>query len=175
MSKSLLFMIVILTGLLVLACSKADTNRNANAVAPSNSTAPQPAGLVVTNKNTNASLATAEKIGVEECDTFLTEYDNCVSTKVPEQARAQYKNMLSQWRSSWKKAADNPTTRGTLAGICKNAMETSRAQYKQAIANWRTSWKKLAETAATRATLASVCKNQLETARAQLKAYNCTF
>lgn len=128
MSKSLLFMSCILIGLLVLACSKADTNRNA--VAPSNSTAPAPAGSVTTNKNTNSNVASAEKVGVEECDTFLTEYDKCVSTKVPEAARAQYKNTLSQWRSSWKKLADNPTTRPTLAGICKNALETARTSMK---------------------------------------------
>ena len=125
MSKSLLFMSCILTGLLVLACSKAETNRNA-----ANSTAPAPAGSVSTNKNTNSTVASAEKIGVEECDTFLTEYDRCVSTKVPESARAQYKNTLSQWRSSWKKLADNPTTRGTLASVCKNQLETARTSMK---------------------------------------------
>jgi hypothetical protein len=109
----------------VLACSKAETNRNA-----ANSTAPAPAGSVSTNKNTNSTVASAEKIGVEECDTFLTEYDRCVSTKVPESARAQYKNTLSQWRSSWKKLADNPTTRGTLASVCKNQLETARTSMK---------------------------------------------
>src|ERR1044072_297462 len=132
MSKSLLFMIVILTGLLVLACSKADTNRNANAVvAPSNSnsTVPAPAGSVVTNRNTNSSLATAEKIGVEECDAFLTAYESCIS-KVPEAGRAQYQNAVSQWRTSWKRLADKPTTKGTLAGICKNAHDTAKAQMK---------------------------------------------
>ena len=130
MSKSLLFMICLLTGLLVIACAKSDTNRNA--AAPSNATAPAPAGSVSTNKNTNASAATAsaEKIGVEECDRFLTEYDACVSSKVPEAGRAQYKNAISQWRSSWKKLADNPSTRGTLASVCKTQLETARTQMK---------------------------------------------
>jgi len=130
MSKSLLLMICLLTGLLVLACSKADTNKNG--AAPSNATAPAPAGSVSTNKNTNAGAATAsaEKIGVEECDKFLTEYDACVSSKVPEQARAQYKNTLSQLRSSWKKLADNPATRGTLTTVCKSQLETARTQMK---------------------------------------------
>ena len=129
MSKSLLLMICILTGLLVLACSKADTNRNANAVAPSNSTAPAPAASVVTNRNTNSTAATAEKIGVAECDAFITAYEACIA-KVPEAGRAQYQNAVSQWRSSWKKLADNPTTKGTLAGICKNAHDTAKAQMK---------------------------------------------
>lgn len=130
MSKSLLLMICLLTGLLILACGKtAETNRNANAVAPSNSTAPAPAGSVVTNKNTNSSLA-AEKIGIEECDSFLTAYDNCVSTKVPENTRAQYQQALANWRTSWKKLAETPATRATLASVCKNQLATARAQLK---------------------------------------------
>jgi hypothetical protein len=129
MSKSLLLMLCILTGLLVLSCTKTDTNRNA-ALAPSNANSPAPAGSVVTNKNTNSTVAAADKIGVEECDRFLTEYDTCISSKVPEAGRAQYKNMLSQWRSSWKKLADNPQTRGTLTTVCKNQLETARTQMK---------------------------------------------
>jgi hypothetical protein len=126
-------MICILTGLLVLACGKtADTNRNANATAPANSTAPAAAASVTTNKNTNASAATAsaDKIGIEECDSFLTSYDNCVSSKVPENVRAQYKQALTTWRTEWKKLADNPQTRGTLAGICKTQLNTARTQFK---------------------------------------------
>jgi hypothetical protein len=120
-----------MTGLLVLACSKtADTNRNATA--PTNSTAPVPAGSVSTNKNTNApaTTASADKIGIEECDSFLTSYDNCVNSKVPEAARAQYKQALTTWRTEWKKLADNPQTRGTLANICKTQLNTARTTFK---------------------------------------------
>lgn len=131
MSKSLLFMICILTGLLVLACGKtAETNRNANTMAPSNSTAPAPAASVTTNRNGNDG-ASAAKIGIEECDSFLTSYENCVtSSKVPEAARAQYKQAITTWRTEWKKLADNPQTRGTLANICKTQLETARTQLK---------------------------------------------
>ena len=129
MSKSLLLMICILTGLLVLSCTKsAETNRNANAVAPAGS-APAPAATVSTNKNGNDSVA-ADKIGIEECDSFLTSYDNCVSTKVPEGSRAQYKQAITSWRASWKKLAETPATRATLASVCKNQLETARAQLK---------------------------------------------
>ena len=130
MSKSLLLMICILTGLLLLACGKsAETNRNANATAPAG-TAPAPAATVSTNKNGNGASATAEKIGIEECDSFLTAYDNCVSTKVPETSRAQYKQAIANWRTSWKKLAETAATRATLASVCKNQLETARAQLK---------------------------------------------
>ncbi|HEV8428580.1 MAG TPA: hypothetical protein VGQ41_11830 [Pyrinomonadaceae bacterium] len=124
MSKSLLLMLCIVTGLLVLACAKSEeTNRNA---ASTNSAVP--AGTPATS--TNSSASTGAKIGIEECDAFLTAYDNCVSTKVPEAARAQYKTILNNWRTEWKKLADNPQTRGTLASACKTQMETARTQLK---------------------------------------------
>lgn len=123
MSKSLLLMLCIMTGLLVLACGRTEeTNRNA---AATNSAVP--AGTPATSTN---SSATAGKIGIEECDSFLTAYDNCVSTKVPEAARAQYKTVINNWRTEWKKLADNPQTRGTLAGACKTQMEAARTQLK---------------------------------------------
>ena len=123
MSKSLILMLCIVTGLLVLACGRTEeTNRNA---AATNSAAP--AGTPATSTN---SSATAGKIGIEECDSFLTAYDTCVSTKVPEAARAQYKTVINNWRTEWKKLADNPQTRGTLAAACKTQMEAARTQLK---------------------------------------------
>ena len=95
-------------------------------MAPANTNSPATA----TTSSTNSSASAADKIGIAECDTFLTEYDNCVSTKVPEAARAQYKQALTTWRTEWKKLADNPQTRGTLASICKTQLETARTQLK---------------------------------------------
>jgi len=118
-------MLCILTGLLVLSCSKSDeTNRNA---------APAPAGTpaVVTNKNDNApTTAAAEKVGVAECDNFITAYENCVSSKVPAASRDQLKAAVATWRTQWKKLADNPQTRGTLASACKTQLEATRTQMK---------------------------------------------
>src|SRR6185369_17845418 len=108
MSKSLLLMLCLLTGLLVLACTKSDTNRNVAAPAGTNSSA---ASTPATTTNTSAS--TGDKIGIAECDTFLTNYETCVTTKVPEAARASYKTAIANWRTSWKKLADDPRTKGT--------------------------------------------------------------
>lgn len=126
MSKSLLLMLCLLTGLLALACAKYDTNRNAAAPAGTNSSAPATTPASSTNSSANAG----EKIGIAECDSFLTAYDNCVSTKVPEAARAQFKTAIRNWRTEWKKLADNPQTRGTLANVCKTQMESARTQFK---------------------------------------------
>jgi hypothetical protein len=116
-------MLCIVTGLLVLACAKSEeTNRNVAAPAGTNSSAPA---------STPATTASAgDKIGIAECDTFLTAYENCVSTKVPEAGRAQYKTIINNWRTEWKKLADNPQTRATLATVCKTQQETARTQMK---------------------------------------------
>jgi hypothetical protein len=128
MSKSLLLMSCIVIGLLVLACAKSvETNKNGE----TNASAPVPAGTPVappTNKNDNTG-ATAQ-VGVAECDTFITAYENCVTTKVPEAARAQFRSSIATWRTEWKKLADNPQTRGTLASVCKTQLETARTQMK---------------------------------------------
>ena len=131
MSKSLLLMLCILIGLLVLACSKAeDTNRNANST-NTNATAPTAPGTTTNrNDNGNSNSSVTAQVGVAECDTFITAYENCVTTKVPEAARAQFKTSITTWRTEWKKLADNPQTRPTLANVCKTQLETARTQMK---------------------------------------------
>jgi hypothetical protein len=121
MSKSLLLMLCLLIGLLVLACGKQETNRNAAATAPATAT---PAA------NANTTTAAAEKVGVAECDNFITAYETCVSSKVPEASRAQLRNAVTTWRTQWKKLADNPQTRGTLAAACKTQLEATRTSMK---------------------------------------------
>ena len=126
MSKSLLLMSCIVIGLLVLACAKPveETNKSA-------ASAPVSAGTPVappTNRNDNTGATV--QVGVAECDTFLTAYENCVTTKVPEAARAQFRTTMTTWRTEWKKLADNPQTRPTLINVCKTQMETARTQMK---------------------------------------------
>ena len=131
MSKSLLLMLCILIGLLVLACGRADdTNRNANST-NTNATAPTAPGAT-TNRNDNGNTNTGPvaQIGVAECDTFITAYENCITTKVPEAARAQFRTTMTTWRTEWKKLADNPQTRAGLVTACKAQMEAARTQMK---------------------------------------------
>jgi hypothetical protein len=128
MSKSLLLMSCIVIGLLVLACAKSvETNRNGE----TNATAPVAAGTpVAPPTNRNDSTGATAQVGVAECDTFITAYENCVTTKVPEAARAQFRTSIATWRTEWKKLADNPQTRGTLASVCKSQLESARTQMK---------------------------------------------
>jgi hypothetical protein len=133
MFKSFLLMVCILTGLLVLACSS-PTNRNAAAPAGTNSAAPAVSPAVTTNRNANAPVA--EKVGIAECDNFINAYETCVSSKVPEAARASLKTSITTWRTEWKKLADNPQTRGTLAAACTRQREQTIAAMKAYNCTW---------------------------------------
>ena len=124
MSRSLLFMLCLVMGVLVLACGGPPTNKNGVAnISSTTSTAASPAP-------TTAATTAAGQVGVPECDAFITSYENCVSTKVPEQARAQFQASITTWRTEWKKLADNPQTRAGLVTVCKTQIETARTQMK---------------------------------------------
>jgi hypothetical protein len=105
MSKSFIFVVCVLTSVLVLACG-APTNRNADAPAAATS----PAG---------------EQVGIAECDNFIAAYEACVSSKVPEAARANLRASVTTWRADWKKLANDPQTRGSLAAACQRQREVT--------------------------------------------------
>ena len=120
-------LLCIACAIVLVGCSKSETTTNENA---STSNANKPATSTTPAKPAAPATASAEKIGVPECDEFIAAYDACVSSKVPEAARAQYKSSIEQWRSSWRKLAANPQTKATLAAACKQSAESARASMK---------------------------------------------
>lgn len=126
MLSKLSILLCMVFAIVLVGCSKSETNTNGSATSNSN----KPAAASTTPASTTAATASGDKIGVPECDQYLTAYDACVSSKVPEAARAQYKSSLDQVRASWRKLADNPATKGTLAAACKQATETARTAMK---------------------------------------------
>ena len=119
MTKRMVLPLCAVFAFLLAACAAPTTNTT--------NTAPSAA----TNTSTPAVVVpTGDKIGIAECDDFLAAYEACVTGKVPEAARAQYKAGLEQWRTSWKKLAENPQTRASLAAACKQSAEQARTQMK---------------------------------------------
>src|SRR5258707_12539997 len=112
-----LFLCVV-CALVLVGCAKTETNTNGNANTAATKT--------TTPASTTKTTASADKIGVPECDEFIAAYDACVSSKVPEAARAQFKTSIDQWRASWKKLAENPQTKGTLAAALKQSADQVR-------------------------------------------------
>lgn len=119
---SLLF--CVLCAIVLVGCAKSEST---NSATPGNS---NKAASATTPASTTAATASAGKIGVPECDEFLAAYEACVSSKVPEAVRAQYKTGLDQWRSSWKQLAGNPQTKASLVMACKQSAEQARTSMK---------------------------------------------
>jgi hypothetical protein len=85
---------------------------------------------------TEPAVAAAESIGVPECDTYLAKYDKCVSEKIPELARPQFKQSIETMRSAWRQAAANPMAKSGLAEGCKHAL----AAAKTSMGNYGCTW-----------------------------------
>ena len=124
LTRILLALCVVCVFVLV-GCSKTETNDNNSTAGNANKSAPKSSPATGTSSTTSA-----DKIGVPDCDDFLEKYDACVSSKVPEMARGQYKDMLDQWRKSWRDLAANPATKSTLAAACKQAAEQQATALK---------------------------------------------
>jgi hypothetical protein len=124
MTIKLSLLLCVVCAIVLVGCAKSESNNNA-ATGNANK-----AATTTTPASTVATTASADKIGVPECDQFIANYEACVTGKVPEATRAQFKTGMEQWRSSWKKLAANPQTRGTLAGVCKQTIESARTSMK---------------------------------------------
>ena len=108
----------------LIGCSTTETNTNTNTAS---GTTDKPATATTPAAATASTSGTS--VGVPECDDFLAKYDSCTS-KVPEMVRAQYENAGKQMRDQWKKLAENPQTKSTLAAACKQAVEQQAAAWK---------------------------------------------
>ena len=122
--RTLLIFFVLCVALLI-GCSKTETTNDNNSSAGS-----AKPGSAASSPGSSTASSSGEKIGVPECDDFIAKYDACVSSKVPEAARAQYKASIAEWRKSWKQLAQNPATEATLAAACKQAAEQQAAALK---------------------------------------------
>ena len=127
MLQRISLLLCVVCTILLVGCSKSEPPTNSESATTAN--ANKAASSTTPAKAATASTA-GEKIGVPECDEFIAAYDACVSSKVPEAARAQYKTAIAQWRSSWSKLAENPQTKASLTVACKQAAESSRASMK---------------------------------------------
>ena len=110
----------------LIGCSTTETNTNTNTNTASGTT-DKPA--TASTPATAAASTSGGDVGVAECDEYIKKYESCTG-KVPEMVRAQYENAGKQLRDQWKKLADNPQTRGSLAAACKQATEQQAAAWK---------------------------------------------
>ncbi|WP_439574540.1 hypothetical protein [Phreatobacter sp.] len=63
--------------------------------------------------------AMAQDTGVPACDSFLRDYEACVSGQVPEAQRPTFRQALDQSRATLRQAATDPQTRAQLETMCQ--------------------------------------------------------
>lgn len=78
-----------------------------------------------------SGAAMAQDTGVPACDSFLRDYEACISGHVPEAQRATFRQALDQSRAAIRQSAGNPQTRAQLETMCQQ-QKAAMAQSLQA-------------------------------------------
>jgi hypothetical protein len=81
------------------------------------------------------TAASADAIGVAECDEYLSKYEKGVSLN-PAASRAQLTSNVSAMRASWKQAAANPAAHAGLSQGCKQALATAKTTMASSGCEW---------------------------------------
>jgi hypothetical protein len=71
--------------------------------------------------------AALQSTGIAACDDFLTKYDACIVSKVPEAQRAMYKTQIDQTRKAWVDMAKNASAKATMEATCKQTLDATKA------------------------------------------------
>ena len=131
-----LFALCLLMSAAMLACGGAadNTANTTNTVSTTNSAGK--ANTANTANTASSTTASADKIGVPECDDFITKYEACVTGKVPAAQQAAFKSSIETWRKSWKDLAANPQTKATLTSVCKTQLDQAKTSLSSFGCTW---------------------------------------
>ena len=110
---------VMVLGLALVACKKDKSESKG-----SDTTSGDKSGS--SDKPAEGTAASGDAVGVPACDEYLTKYEKCISSKVPEAQRAAMKQGMQQMRDGWKQAAATPAGKAGLEAGCKQALETAK-------------------------------------------------
>lgn len=78
----------------------------------------------------------ADKVGIKECDEYISKYKACVGGKVPEASRAAMEKGLETMVKTWKQAAATEAGKKAMATGCAKALEMA----KKTMAAYKCEW-----------------------------------
>jgi hypothetical protein len=114
-----------MTALLVIlafsACTKEQATDELGAVKKANEVAAQ--------ASAHANVAAIEPLGVPECDSYLQNYESCLTGKMPAQDQQIYRVRLESQRREWQQMTADPTSHDTLVQQCKDATATANQTF----------------------------------------------
>jgi hypothetical protein len=125
-------MLSVSCALLLTACGGSDTSttNNTSNTTVSNKTATTSTPTTTTTATpVSTTPASGDKVGVAECDDYITKMEACLS-KLPAAAKASYDKAFEQTRKQWRDAAANPQTKAALAQGCKAATDAAKTSMK---------------------------------------------
>ena len=130
MKKTLILFSVLAFILSVGACAKKKESTSAEpaatpAAVPEKPAAAAPAAPAAPAKEAPAA-DTSGKIGVPECDEYISKVMKCVSDKVPAAAQATLKSGFEKSIDAWKQAAATPQGKAGLAIACKTSLDSAK-------------------------------------------------
>lgn len=126
----------------IIACGGSKTDVTVNTGNSVNKPASTPVPVNTTAATTNANTpaksetASADKIGVPECDEYIAKLEACLNSKVPEAARGAFRTSAESLRNSWKDAAATPHGRAGLAVGCKAATDAAKVSLSAYNCTW---------------------------------------
>lgn len=112
---------------LIVALGACQQQSAPQASKPAAAPAAAPAPAAAAPAMAAAPAAGADSIGIAECDDYLTKYQACVESKVPEGSRAALKLSLDQTRAGWRTALASPGGKDALGAACKQMRDASKA------------------------------------------------
>jgi hypothetical protein len=137
--KTLLLIIAIATIPVFAGCSSPATTPPAqtNNAAPSGQTQAaadtvdaDQAAVAKPTLNPEKPTDGVRAFGVAECDEFMERAEKCIGNKnTPEAAKSALKQAAMANREAWQAARNNPATKGSLAKMCRAALEETQATF----------------------------------------------
>lgn len=125
----------LVSAIMLAACGGSTTTNTAT------TTAPTSAPAQVKNSAPASDTASYDEppiTGVAECDEYIKRYEACllkVAKQAP-QAEPALKKAFEAQRDGFKKAGANPQAKATLAGTCKQAIETAKTATGMYACEW---------------------------------------
>jgi hypothetical protein len=119
MRRMTLGLLVILA---VAGCTKEEASAELGAVKKANEVAAQ--------ASAHANVGAVDEIGVPECDSYIKNYETCLTEKVPAAEQQSFRAKLEAQRRQWHQAAADPSGRDSLVQDCR--MSTALAKQSMA-------------------------------------------
>jgi hypothetical protein len=130
----------LLPALLMIALAACDKTGNNGAPAadqpaatptPASTAAPAATEQAAPEQAAPAATADADdsKIGIAECDDYISKVKACLAAKVPEAQRAMFDQAMKTSADQWKAAMAQPGGKEALAAQCKQASDAAKQTY----------------------------------------------